>query len=323
MSSHQELNRQGSSLEGGSLWQKTGGQCCSYSRSQQPLVALVGNSIFLSLLTKRRFWLPQLLCAGTVVLMTVLYAVFMTPWNENSQHKEWLPETTFTTTTTNADGMDVHTENGVFVNAAVDSAGKLMNVTLPFYVEDSPEGYVSVFGKIGKTLHIRDVLYEMALLLVAQGLLPQIAMGFQLILHAVRYRKKAAELSHDSGPVQGNDCCCCYPNISAQFQLAGTGCLIMFMQLLAFYSFSFYVGNVSESLTPAGTVQRAVSALFIQQVPNNMFSYIKKMHPKLAHQMVESVKALEQDMADVEHELEERRTADIEMGGGQYMKMER
>jgi hypothetical protein len=313
------------------VWQSTGGQCCSYSRSQQPLVALVGNSIFLSLLTKRRFWLPQFICAGTVILMTILYAVFMTPWNENEPHKNFTPDMDVSL----PDDIGDMNGNGVFFNAGIDSAGKPFNITLPYTEDDSPLAYVSVFGRIGKTLHIKDVLHQMAMLLVAQGLMPQIAMSFQLIMHAIRQRRKISMLTksrllaHSSeNAVYVSDCCCCLPNVSAQFQLAGTGFLIMFLQFLAFYSFLYYTGNVAESLTPAGTVQRAVSALFIQQVPNNMFSFIKKMHPKLATEMVDSVKELEKGMVEVEEELEQRDGHnDIEMGSQAYapptVKLER
>jgi hypothetical protein len=141
-------------------------------------------------------------------------------------------------------------------------------------------------------------------------------------MHALRQRRKIAELEKERAAqgehekvTQQSDCCLCWPNVSAQFQCFFTGLLIFFLQILAFYSFIFYTGNVGQNLTPAGTVQRAVSALFIQQVPNNMFSFVKKMHPKLAHELVESVKQLEKGMTDVEDDLEERKSQkDVEMG---------
>ena len=74
-----------------------------------------------------------------------------------------------------------------------------------------------------------------------------------------------------------------------------------------------------EHLTPAGTVQRAVSALFIQQVPQNSFSYIKKAHPKLAAAVVKSVNDLEKTMHDEDQEVAgiSKQYADIEMGSAE------
>jgi hypothetical protein len=262
----------------------TGGIGIFFSPSEQPLTELVGPSIFLALLTERRFWFAQLLCTLTIVLQTTLYGIFMTAWGPTNMQFVYTPSPNV------AGGED---DDGYYqaVFEQEDLPGvSNFNITLPYKGYRTAEN--AVFSAFGLDIHAGVIFRIMARLMFVQGLLPNLSVGIQLLLHSRRQGWSA------DAREQGT-CCYCMGSISPQHQLLGTGMLMVFLQLFAFFAFWYYVNNIQHFGTPAGTVQLAVSALFINQVDLNAFTYIKKSHPKLAARVLDSVRQLDHALPNI------------------------
>jgi hypothetical protein len=196
-----------------------------FSPSEQPLTELVGPSIFLALLTERRFWFAQFVCTLSIVLQSMLYGIFMTAWGPTNM--QFVYKSSY-----GSDEYDGYYE-AIFEQEEQGLVG-MHNVTLPYKGYKTAEN--AVLTAFGLDVHAGLFFRIVARLMFVQGLLPNLSVGIQLLLHSRRHGWHG-----DAGEKSS---CCCLGNISPQYQLLGTGILMVFLQVFAFFAFWYYVENV-------------------------------------------------------------------------------